>query len=181
MASNSYTSEGIVLARKNYGEADRILVIYTRDLGRLSLIAKAVRKPKSKKRGAVEVFSHIRFQGIHTRGIDLITEAEVIDSFNEVRLSLPRVTVAYYFLEVIGRTTHENESHPEIFEILLRYLKSLETVKKLKTLRGTFAYEILVTLGFWPHGTLLTDPDAKLQEVIERELSSLRIGKKLVS
>lgn len=177
----SYSDEGIVLARKNYGEADRILILFTKNHGKLSLLAKGVRKPTSKKRGGVEVFTYIKFQASKGKGLDLVTEVDVIDSFNQIRENLNVVSVAYYFAEVIGRTTHENEAHIEIFYLLLDYLKELATHKKLKTLRAEFAYEILVTLGFWPKGQVLTNPDAKLEEIIERNLTTLRVGKKLTS
>ena len=62
MKPRSYTSEGIVLARRNYGEADRILVIYSKNFGRVSYMAKGVRRPKSRKRGHIEVFNYIKFQ-----------------------------------------------------------------------------------------------------------------------
>src|SRR5436189_3094505 len=100
----SYSDEGIVLARKNYGEADRILVLFTKGHGKLSLLAKGVRRPSSKKRGGVEVFTYIKFQAVHGKGLDMVTEVDVIDSFNQVRENLNVVSVAYYFSEVIGRT-----------------------------------------------------------------------------
>ena len=95
MKPHSYTSEGIVLARRNYGEADRILSVYSKDHGRIALMAKGIRRPKSRKRGHVEVFSHVKFQSISGRGIDLMTEAEIVDDFKEIRKSLKKVSLAY--------------------------------------------------------------------------------------
>src|SRR3990170_878312 len=105
MKLHSYSSEGIVLARRNYGEADRILSVYTKNHGRVSLMAKGIRRPKSRKRGHLEIFSHVRFQAATGRGIDLMTEVEVIDDFKEIRRSLKKVSLAYYFCEVIGKIT----------------------------------------------------------------------------
>lgn len=179
MRQHSYSDEGIVLARRNFGEADRILSVYTKNHGRLSLIAKGIRRPKSRKRGHLEVFSHVRFQAVTGRGLSLMTEAEVIDSFNQIRKNLKRVALAYYFMEVIGRTTHEEERNPEVFRLLLAYLEALKREKELKRLRLSFVLELLTTLGFWPKGKALSNPDLKLEEVIERQLSSVRVGKKL--
>ncbi len=179
MRGRAYTSEGVVLVRKNYGEADRILTVFSKDFGKLPLMAKSVRRPASRKRGGIEVFSHIKFQAVSGKGMDLITEVEVINSFNEIRADLNKVSVSYYFCEVVGKITNEKETNREVFLILLKYLNRLISENKLKTLRNEFAREVLVTLGFWPQGQALPRPDDKLQEVIEKELSTIRIGKKL--
>ena len=180
MTPRNYADEAVVLARRSYSEADRILSVYSKNHGRLSLIAKGVRRPISKKRGHLEVFNQIKFQAVHGRGLDLMTEAEIIDNFSEVRKSLKKVALAYYFMEVIGRTTHEGERHPELYASILKYLRILKTARELKKLRKQFVYEILTVLGFWPKGKMLTDPDVKLAEVTERNLSSVRVGKRLL-
>lgn len=181
MNLRTFSDEGIVLARRNFGEADRILSLYSKHHGRLSLIAKGVRKPQSKKRGSLEVFSYIKFAAAKGRSLDIITEAETIDSFAQVRKNLRKVAVAYFFMEVIGRTTREAERHQELFDLTIKYLNLLSSQTLLKTLRANFVYEVITTLGFWPKGRPLPDPDAQLEKVTERQLSSIRVGKKLVS
>ncbi|MBI2066035.1 DNA repair protein RecO [Candidatus Woesebacteria bacterium] len=180
MTPRNYSDEAVVLARRRYSEADRILSVYSKNHGRLFLIAKGVRRPISKKRGHLEVFNQIKFQAVHGRGLDLMTEAEIIDNFSEIRKNLKRVALAYYFMEVIGRTTLEGERHPELYASILEYLRILKTARELKKLRKRFVYESLNILGFWPKGKLLLDPDAKLAEVTERNLFSVRVGKRLL-
>lgn len=176
----NYASEGIVLARKNYGEADRILSIYSKTSGRISLIAKGSRRPKSRKRGHIEVFNLIRFQAAKGRGIDIMTEAEIIDDFADIRKSLKKISLAYYFSEVTGRMTHEEESNSELFELLIDTLNKLKHTNALKKLRTDFVKNILVILGFWPINLSLPNPDEKLEEVIECQISSMRVGKRMI-
>lgn len=180
MIGRNYTSEAIVLARKNFGEADRILSVYSEKLGRVSLIAKGVRRPKSKKRGHIEVFNLIKFQAAKGHGLDIMTEAEVIDNFSDVRKSLKKISLAYYFAEVTGRVTHEAEPNPELFDLLLTSLRKLEMTNGLKKLRLNFIKEALIVLGFWPRGLPLPNPDEKLEEVTERQISSVRVGKRMI-
>jgi DNA repair protein RecO (recombination protein O) len=180
MKPHSYTSEGIVLGRRDFGEADRILILYTKNFGRVSLIAKGVRRPKSRKRGHIEVFNQVKFQAVTGRGIDLMTEAEVADDFKGVRTSLKKISLAYYFAEVIGRITHEQEPNTDLFNLICRYLNDLKTAKELRKLREEFINELLVLMGYWPSGQILSDPDAKLEEVIERQISSVRVGKRML-
>lgn len=132
MKPRSYTSEGIVLARKQFGEADRILSVFTKSYGRISLIAKGIRRPKSRKRGHLEVFNQISFQAASGRGIDLITEAEIVDDFKEIRKSLKKISLAYYFAEVVGRITHENEKNEELYDFILEYFERLKSARQLK-------------------------------------------------
>lgn len=180
MKPRSYSDEGIVLARRSYGEADRILSVYTKNHGRISYLAKGVRRPTSKKRGHIEIFNQIKFQAVFGRGIDLMTEAEIIENFPEIRLSLKKVSLAYYFMEVIGRITHEGEKNEQLYSNVLENLRILETATNLKSLRLNFILKLLIMLGYWPHGRTLLSPDEKLQEVIERNISSVRVGKRLV-
>ena len=176
----SYSDEAIVLARRNFSEADRILSVFSKGHGRITLIAKGVRRPSSRKRGHIEVFNRIKFQAEKGRGMGMMTEAEIIDSFESIRKDLKRVALAYYFMEVIGRTIHEEEKNMELYDLLLKYLENLKEEKKLYSLRKNFVYQVLTIQGFWPKGKPLASPDTKLEEVIERQLGSARVGKKLV-
>ncbi|OGM28819.1 DNA repair protein RecO [Candidatus Woesebacteria bacterium RIFCSPLOWO2_01_FULL_39_61] len=176
-----YSSEGIVLAKKNYSEADRIIILLTRNWGKLHILAKGVRKPISKKRGSLEIFSRIRFSASQTKGLALITEVEIIDSFNSIRANLKKVAVAYFFMEVLGRVLHEGERHNDVYEITLSYIDKLRCGVKLGKLRADFIYKVLVSLGFWPKGKEMNNPDLVLEEVIERKVNSIRVGKRLLS
>ncbi len=181
MRPRSYSSEAIVLARKSFGEADRILVVYSKKLGKISLIAKGVRKLKSRKRGSLEVFSQIKFSAARGKNLDIVTEVEIIDSYPDLRKNLKKVAVAYYFMEVIGRITHEGEKNLALYFQILKNLRMLKERKDLKNLRKTFVYNTLVLLGYWPRGKHMENHDSVLEDVTEREISSRRVGKKLLS
>lgn len=181
MGVRSYSDEGFVLARKNYSEADRILSVFSKNHGKISLLAKGVRKTLSKKRGHIEVFSRIKFSLTKTKGLPVMTEAEVVDSYSKIRKNLKKVALAYYFLEVVGKTTREEEKHRELYEILVKIFEALKKEGRLKKLKEAFVYEVLTSLGFWPKGKVLVDPDSKLAEVTERNLTSVRVGKRLLS
>jgi len=174
-------STGFVLSRKNFSEADRIITLYTKDYGKIALIAKSVRRTKSRKRGALEVFSHIKFSGYAGKGIPYLLEVEAINDFNIIRGDMRKVTVAYFFMEVISRLTREDEEHQKLYYLLKEYLLKLVTSNSLKKLRKEFTYSALVELGFWPEGKQLDDVDALLEEIIERKSSTIRVGKKLLT
>ena len=180
MYSKNYSTEGVVLARRNYGEADRIVSIYTKHFGRLSYMAKGIRKPTSRKRASLEIFSSVSFLAHKGRSLDLITETQTLETFRSIRKSLSRVALAYFFCEVIGKITREAEKNEELYNLLLKYLNELKTSRRLRTLRHNFSYDVLILLGFLPRGKPPPDMDSVLESVLERGLSSLRVGKKLL-
>lgn len=181
MNQHSYASNGVVLSRKNYGEADRILVVFSKDFGKVSLLAKGIRKIKSKKRGHVEIFSEIKFSAVKGHGMDIITEAVTINDFSGVRVNLNKISLAYYFCEVINKITREDENPTLIYNLLSSALSNLETDNSLKELRLKFIYDLLTEMGYWPEGKKLLDADIILDDVLERKLSSVRVGKKMLS
>ncbi|OGM20809.1 DNA repair protein RecO [Candidatus Woesebacteria bacterium RIFCSPLOWO2_01_FULL_37_19] len=182
MKPRSYSSEGIILSKRNYQEADKFIVVYSKDFGKQSFLAKGVRKTKSRKRGHLEVFNRIKFSVNRGKFFEVITEVETIDSFRSIRKNLRKVSVAYYFSEVIKKLTQEGEKNEELYNILYYYLKTIEkTSKNLRNLRYNFIYKVLVSLGFWPEGKKLVDPDTTLEDILERELTSVRVGKRILT
>ena len=177
MRFRTFSTEGVVLSRKNYGEADRILTVYSKHFGKIRLLAKGVRRPKSRKRGHVEIFSRIKFSVSKGNGLDLITEAELVDSYDEVRRDLKKIALAYYLCEVLNATTREDEKNSAIFEKIVENLELLATENNLKEFRKKFVFEVLVSLGFWPREKTLLNPDFVLEEIVERKMNSARVGK----
>lgn len=181
MRPRNYSSEGIVLGRKNYGEADRILSIYSLEFGRGSYLAKGIRKPESRKRGNLEIFSQIKFEAAGGKGINILTEVEMIDDFQPIRKSLHKIALSYYLMEVTGKITHEQEKNPELYYLILKYINKIKENTKLKKIKREFIIETLELLGYWPKGKELKEPDTLLEEVIERQLTTVRVGKRVLN
>jgi len=77
-----YRTEGIVLKSKDYGEADKLLTIFTRARGKAQAIVKGVRKQKSRLRGGVQPLTLSDFQMYEGRSLDTVIQAEVRDPFS---------------------------------------------------------------------------------------------------
>ena len=176
----SFSTEGIIISRKNYGEADRLLSIFSKHYGKMFLMAKGVRKPKSRKRGHIEIFSRVRYSFTKNDNFILMNEAELVNSYDEVRSSLRKTSLAYYFIEVISKIIQEDEKHEELYETLVIYLNSLKTFNQLKDLRFRFINDVLVLLGYWPKGKYMDNPDKVIESVLERQINSKRVGEKML-
>jgi len=176
-----YSSQAIVLARKNFGEADRVLTVYSKKYGKIKLLAKGVRKPKSRKRGHIEVFNNIYFSASSTKGMPIILEAENLESFERIRKDLKKVAVAYYFMEVVKNLAPSEEKNERLYDLVLDYLERLANLDYgFKRLRYSFVREILIVLGFWPPDRRMDSPDEVLEEILEKKMGSLRVGRRLV-
>lgn len=181
MRQRSYKSEGIVLGRQNVGEADRILHVFSRDFGKITLIARGVRKLSSRKRGHTEIFTKMKFSAVGGKGLDIITEAEQIDSYSEIRKNLKKVALTYYFSEIIGRLMHEGDVNTDVYIIFERYLNYLKEENKLKPLRIKFLRDIIVATGYWPEDKPVKNPDLLLEDITQKKPNSLRVGKRILS
>lgn len=176
-----YFSEAIVLTRRNYSEADRILIVASKYYGKIVLLAKGVRKPKSRKRGSIEVFSKIKFSAARGKVFDIVTEVEMLNFHNGIRSNLKKISLAYYFMEVVDRIIQQEEKNGEIFDLLDHYLEKLGSEKKLKKLKDEFIVKILILSGFWPKDKKVGDPGKTLEYILERRIFSARVGKKVLS
>ncbi|EKD62663.1 MAG: hypothetical protein ACD_52C00095G0001 [uncultured bacterium] len=177
----NYKLDAIVLSKKRIGEADALVTVYSRESGKLTLLAKGVRKLKSRKRGSLDNFSHAHLAVAKSHGIDIITETNLIDNFSAWKGDLKKVTIAYYFCEIVSRLTGEGEKNETVFTYLLNTLYLLSETKSLKKHKDVFSKKILVLLGFWDDLRQLTNPDEVLRDVVERELFTPKIGKKLLN
>jgi DNA repair protein RecO (recombination protein O) len=166
---------GIVIGSINYGEADTIVTIYTKEKGKITALAKGSRKLTSRKRSALLLFCKISLSCAETRGMWIVREAKLITSFEVIRTNLTKVSLAYFFCEVIKKITPEHTPQPEIYDLLSKALARLEHTSKLKFLKNAFITHILDYSGFSTSDS--TDPVKLLNEVLERELGSVRVGR----
>jgi len=178
----SYTVEGIVIKRINFGEADRLVTLFTKSQGKVTVTAKGVRKLSSKRAGALELFNLIKVQIVKGRGeLATLTEVQIINTFPSWRKYLGRITLAYHMCEAVDKLTADHQPHPQVFEILKKSLLEIGNLKidwKLKI--KDWLREILVDLGFWPRDKEFTGNIYELVETISsRSYNSPKLLEKL--
>ncbi len=122
-------TKGIVLARTDFGETDRILTILTHDQGKIRAIAKGVRKVKSKLAGGVELFSISQITFIQGKTeIYTLTSTRLEKHFGNIVKDIDRTMFAYEVLKNINRTTEDN-TDPEYFDLLAESLAAIDDFK----------------------------------------------------
>lgn len=179
--SHSYITEGIILKRINFGEADKLLTIYTKHYGKIRAIAKGVRRIISRKAGHVEIFNLARLFLSQGRNIDILTEAQTINSFKSWRNDLKKVAMAYYFCELVDKLTPDSQPHYQVFELLKNYLGKIGSAK-LPSLSRSFEENLLRELGFGVPEELKRGSEGLrgyIESIIEKKINSLEITRKL--
>jgi DNA repair protein RecO (recombination protein O) len=127
MASRAVKTEAVVLRSMRYGEADRILHLYTPDRGRVSAIAKGVRRARSRFGGRLEPFFRLRIELHEGRGELLtVTGAQTVDGYARLRGDARALDAAARACDAVGRLFETSEPHPGVFNLLCRKLSLLD-------------------------------------------------------
>lgn len=106
----SFRVDAVILRHSDWGEADRLLTLYTAEMGKVKAIAKGARKPRSRKAGHLEPFTHAALLLARGRDIMLVTQAETINAFLTLRSDLLLSTYAAYVIELVDRFTYEGDT-----------------------------------------------------------------------
>lgn len=145
-----YRAEGVILRRRNLGEADSILTVFSGNEGKFEAIARGVRKARSRMRGHLEPLTRSRVLVAQGRNLDVFTQAETVDAYRRLREDLDASAEALYCLELVDRFTEEREPLPELYALLLEALSLLEEGNGASVTRH-FELRLLALLGYEPH------------------------------
>lgn len=143
---------GIVLKRINFGEADRIITVITPDYGKLRLMAKGVRRVKSKLAGGIELFSVSSITYIPgKRDISTLVSTRLDSHYGEIAKDINRTMLGYELLKLIDKTT-EDECEGAFFELTKEVLEGLnDNSIPLSLVEGWFYVRLLELLGHSPN------------------------------
>lgn len=149
----SIKTTGIILKRTDFGEADRLLTIFSHDQGKVRALAKGARKTLSKLGGHLEPGFMTAFQLSEGRSFYVVTGADLQYPYENIRYELRKTSIAYYLLEAVDSLTVENQSHLNVFRLLSDGLVLLETVPSGLTevfIAPAFTLKLLAELGYLP-------------------------------
>ena len=145
-----YRTEAVVLRRRDMGEADRLLTLYTPRQGKVRVIAKGARKPSSRKAGHIELFMHSTLLVAKGRNLDIVTQAEAIHPFRALREDLDRITHAHYIIELLDRFSSEGEENLALFELIVEALQHICETDDLALTVRYHELRLLALEGYHP-------------------------------
>lgn len=145
-----YATEAIVLSRQEYGEADRIFVIYTPARGRMSIIAKGIRRPKSRFGSSLDFFSRVSVDLARGRDLDVVTGVTAIDTHERLRTDTASYGYAAYFAELTRHLTQDRQENRPLYNLLVSSLALVDEGVDPWPVARHFELGILTMLGYRP-------------------------------
>jgi DNA repair protein RecO (recombination protein O) len=146
----TYRTEAIVLRRKDIGEADRMLTLFTPSRGKVRVIAKGIRKPRSRKAGHLELFTRSQLLLAQGRDLDIVTQAEMVEAYRPLREYLVRGAYAHYAVELMDKLTPERQESPELYDLLRDMLGWLCVGEELAPAARYYELRLLGLAGYQP-------------------------------
>jgi DNA repair protein RecO (recombination protein O) len=146
----SFRLEAVVLRHYDWGEADRLLWLFSLEMGKIKAIAKGVRKPHSRKAGHLEPFTRVSLLLARGRDLFLITQAETLDAYLSLREGLIGVTYASYVVELLDRFTYEEGENRTLYRLLVDTLTRLSQAKNIELVLRYYEVRLMDIVGFRP-------------------------------
>ncbi len=147
----SFRAEAIVLNHRDWGEADRLVTLYTRQRGKIRAVAKGARKTRSRKGGHLQPFTQVTLQLARARGPFIITQVETIEAYLSLGDDLKLTGNASYLVELLDRFSYdEEESNAALFRLLSDSLSRLARGDDFWVVVRYYEMHLLNYLGFRP-------------------------------
>ncbi len=185
MSQAPYRAEGIILKRKNLGEADRLVTVFTSQYGKLRLMAKGIRRITSRRAPHLEVFSRVVLLIHRGKSMDSISEVSSVAAYPLIRKDLEKVSVAYFLCELVDSLLPEKQEHRDVYVLFGDALSELNVGTKPAIYKQSrqFALSLLWALGFLPRERTLTGAalQAFIENITERDLRTPAFVRKILS
>lgn len=161
MRSRNYQTRGIVLKSTALKEADLLITVCTPRNGKIKAIAKGASKSTSRLVGHLETLNHSHLTLSKSKNIDFITQAEVINSFRNIKKDFRRLTAATNLTDLTNEFMIETSGYSRIFQLLFASLTTLEKPEFNAIISPFFKLRLLTISGFEPNFTSCTICETK--------------------
>ena len=150
-APRQFRTHAIILSRRDFGESDRLLTLFTPGQGKIRAIAKGARKPQAKLSGHVELFARSDVSIHRGRNLDILTQAELIEPYRGLREDLRRGAYANYAAELLDRFTADEDSEgAALFDLLHDTLTRIAGADDPALAARFYELQLLDQVGFRP-------------------------------
>lgn len=123
----TFTVEAVVLKTDDFGDANRVVTLFTKEFGKLEANAYGCRRARSPLSGALQMFNHISAEVTRGSKVDTIREADILNFYDALTKDLERLAYASLLFEIVNRMTFPRQREPETFDLLTKSLPALST------------------------------------------------------
>lgn len=142
--------EGIVIRTVPYGESNTIITLYTKELGKIGVMARGAKKPKSRFTSIAQLFTYGIFVFQRGRGLGTLQQGEALSSFRHIREDLVKTAYAAYLTELLDRYTSEEDMKLDLFGWLRQSLEYINHGIDPEVITFLFELKIMKTAGIVP-------------------------------
>lgn len=171
----SFKTEAIIVRRRNFSEADRILTVFTRNRGLMSIKAKGVRRINSRRSSHVELLNFSILSVYEGKSMPILTEAQSMNTFQEIKRDLSKVGAAFHICELINELCPFNQENRMVFSLILDTLEKIQFSSKPKEIIHEFEIELLARLGFWNKTHKSENIHFVIENILEKKLKTARM------
>jgi DNA repair protein RecO (recombination protein O) len=154
--SRTYQTEALIIKKTKLGEADHILTLYTPDLGKIRVVARGIRRAKSKMAGHLELVTESQILLARGHTLDIITGGQTIESFVSLKNDLELSSYALYTAELVDQFTVDNEPGTAVFHLLRDFWHRLRLENDNELDLLYFEMQILDATGYRPQLEICT-------------------------
>ena len=145
-------TKGIVIREVNTGEADKILTVFSRNRGRISVLARGARRPRSKNSAGSQLLSYCDYVLFSGRDMYTMNSSEVLEPFYEIRNDMVRLTYAAHLTDIVNDIIQEEQPASRLLQLLLNSLHMLaKTDKPPELIARIFELRSLAIMGYAPY------------------------------
>lgn len=163
----SFSTEGFILKRKNFGEADKLITLFTKNHGKVISVARGVRKITSRRAGSLELLNHVKVSLHQTKGLPILTEAQIQNTFPDLKEDLNKISIAFLVLELTDRLFEEGQENRNVFDLIsdtISRIDKAQTLAEAKKFQISFQIKLLTEMGYLPQLYNCTQCENKLME-----------------
>lgn len=170
----TFKTEGFIIKRRNFGEADRILTIFSKHYGKIQAKAPGVRKITSRRSPHIELLNLSTFTLYKSSrsSLPIVTEASTLKNFSDLKRDLKKIGVSFYICELLNNLCAENQENNRVFYLLKDTLVNLENFPSYDLLLDEFEERLLEILGFVPKFYSIENRQAFIEGILQKKLKA---------
>lgn len=171
---NFFKTKGIVIKKIDFGEADRIITIFSENFGKLEVLVKGIRKSKKREISAVEILSYSEFTLYRKDEKYILSSVDLLEYFLEIRSDLEKLEIVSYMLSLINKIIFPGEKRREFFK---RVKNALEFIKNNEK---NLNYYLILRMLIWiikTEGLSIQEKGKKYLEIATSSIVDTNLGK----
>lgn len=144
-----YQTEVILVATRDWGEADKMVTLFSREYGKITAFANGARRPKSPLAGGMQLFTHLDVRLTAGKNYDSIKQCEIKHSFRHVQEDFNCMAYGTFIAELVAELCPERQPEPQVFDLLIEVLLVL-SLRNPRVVALAWAWQLLFIMGYYP-------------------------------